>query len=74
MKTNDLLMDNNIEDYDIDYNEIVQQYDEYISDLIRKLQMAKEERKQIEMNTKQLEHRILLLNNQERLVFILTIG
>ena len=67
-------MENDIEDYDIDYNEIVQQYDEYISELIRKLQIAKEERKQIQMNTKQLEHRLLLLNNQERLVLNIIIG
>lgn len=41
-----------------------------LNELLRKLQMAKEERKTAEKNSKILEHRVVLLMNQEKLVFI----
>jgi len=42
----------------------------YVNDLLRKLQLAKEERKVAEKNSKILEHRVVLLMNQEKSVLI----
>jgi hypothetical protein len=42
----------------------------YIKDLIKKLQEAKNERKLAEKNNEILEHRVNLLNNQEKIVII----
>lgn len=50
------------------YYEYADDQKNYINDLLRKLQMAKEERKQAEKNSKILEHRVVLLMNQEKLV------
>ncbi len=44
-----------------------QEYENYIQELHRKLQIAREERKRSEMETKVLEHRVGLLLNQEKL-------
>lgn len=41
-----------------------------LNELLRKLQLAKEERKLAEKNSKILEHRVVLLMNQEKLVII----
>lgn len=50
------------------YSEFADEQKTYINDLLRKLQMAKEERKQAEKNSKILGHRVVLLMNQEKLV------
>jgi hypothetical protein len=41
---------------------------EELSNLHRKLQEAKQQRKKVEMEAKLLEHRVLVLQNQERVV------
>jgi hypothetical protein len=50
------------------YSEYADDQKNYVNDLLRKLQMAKEERKEAEKNSKILEHRVVLLMNQEKLV------
>lgn len=59
----DFLMSNNNQG-----SHIGQDQKNYINDLLRKLQVAKEERKLAEKNSKILEHRVVLLMNQEKLV------
>jgi len=53
------------------YSEYAEDQKNYINDLLRKLQMAKVERKKAEKNSKILEHRVVLLNNQEKLVMFI---
>lgn len=50
-------------------NTLNNEFDDYISELHRKLQIVKEERKRSEMETKILKHRVTLLHNQEKLAF-----
>ena len=50
------------------YCDIADEQKHYINDLLRKLQLAKEERKMAEKNSKILEHRVVLLMNQEKSV------
>lgn len=45
-------------------------YDEYITDLKRQFQLSKELRKKSEVDAKSLEHKILLLQNQEKYVMM----
>lgn len=52
------------------YSDIADEQKHYINDLLRKLQQAKEERKLAEKNSKILEHRVVLLMNQEKLVIL----
>jgi hypothetical protein len=44
-----------------------EEYENYLQDLHRKLQIAKEERKRSEMEATVLQHRVMLLLNQEKL-------
>ena len=46
------------------------QFDECISELKRQLQLSKELRKKSEVDAKALEHRIILLKNQEKYVML----
>ncbi len=65
MCSNDLLVEN--EDSEIDLYSIHEEFDELIHELHRKLQYAKEERKKSQAEAKTLQHRVMLLHNQEKL-------
>jgi hypothetical protein len=66
----------NYEDYiDNDYCEsddiierTIKEYDIYIQELMRRLQIVKDERKEAQGRIKTVEHRLMLLQNQEKLV------
>lgn len=58
---------NNEEECEYTITSLNQEYDNCIHELHRRLQIAKEERKRSEMDTKILQHRVLLLNNQEKI-------
>jgi hypothetical protein len=61
-------MTNRTHYYKFNYESARKQYDEEIEELIRRLQILKEERKRAEKYSKQSEHRLSLLLNQEKLV------
>lgn len=78
MRTKDLLVNDDNEneaedemnenfDLNLNLNTLNEEYDNYIHELHRKLQIAKEERKRSEMEAKLLQHRVVLLHNQEKL-------
>ena len=50
------------------YSELADEQKHYVKDLLKKLQAAKDERKLTEKNSKILEHRVVLLHNQEKIV------
>jgi hypothetical protein len=52
---------------DFDLSSLQNEYDQCILDLHRKLQIAREERKKSQMDSKLLEHRVFLLQNQEKI-------
>jgi hypothetical protein len=59
-----------IYDQDVDYinsQSLKEEYENYLKELHRKLQIAKEERKRSEMEATVLQHRVMLLLNQEKL-------
>jgi hypothetical protein len=61
--------DFNNQDLDV-HNRIMNEFDQYIQELMRRLQIIKEERKEAQNKTKILEHRLGLLKNQEKMVIL----
>ncbi len=54
------------DEFELNLNSLHAEYDYYISQLHRKYQLAKEERKRSEMEAKVLKHRVGLLHSQEK--------
>lgn len=54
-------------EYDVDINRINAEYEQCIQELLRRVQIAKEDRKKSEQNLKTLQHRVVLLQKQEKL-------
>jgi hypothetical protein len=55
------------ENYQQAMNSLNMEFDAYLYELNKKLQIVKEERKKTELNAKLLQHRVYLLHNQEKL-------
>jgi len=61
---------NNENNIEIDLDSLNQEFDNYISNLKKQLQIAKNERKQSDKNIVTIKHRIDLLQNQEKYVIL----